>query len=263
MRWNAARASMSEATWSGSVSGCDAGDMDSAGRARALELLNTYRMIADQPEVDDDATKNATSQECALMMTANNELNHYPPTSWKCYSSDGAGGAGSSNIASGPAVMAMDMYMQDWGNETTIGHRRWILSNSLGPVGIGSTSSYSCLNVIYGSGSSSKKWVAWPPEGDFPYEAVSAGGYTTLDQNGWTVQSDSIDVSNATVTVTEDGVEKAVTTASLLSGYGSTYAIKITPKSWSSKKGATYHVELGNISKAIAYDVTMVDCDAY
>lgn len=261
-RWEAAREDTREASWSGNVSSCDAGDLDDEGRGRALTVLNAYRFLAGQPEVEDDPAKNAASQECALMMHANGTLDHYPSSSWNCYSSSGASAAGSSNIASGPAVMAMDMYMQDWGNDTTIGHRRWILSNQLGPVGIGSTTSYSCLHVIYGSGSSSRSWVAWPPEGYFPYEALTAGG-SSIDQNGWTVQSDSIDVSRADVSLSEDGVEKEVLTSSLLSGYGSTYAIKITPRGWQSRKGSVYRVTLGGLSQPIDYEVEMVDCAAY
>ncbi len=259
-RWNADRADVTEATWSGNVGSCDPGDMDAAGRARALTVLNLYRYLAGLPEVTANTGANDDAQSCALMMHANNTLSHDPPTSWTCYDSAGADAAGNSNIASGPAVMAMDMYMQDWGNETTIGHRRWILSNQLGPVGIGSTSRYSCLKVIGGSGSAGADWQAWPPPGDFPYEAVSAGGYLTLDETGWTLQSDRIDLSRASVTVTDGGSNKAMTVDQLLQYYGSTYAIKMTPRGWASEVGHTYRVEVTGVSPTISYEVTMVGC---
>ena len=245
-------ANHSEGTWSGNAASCDAGDMDDAWRERALGAVNAYRVLADLPTVELDSSRNEMSQACALMMHANNSLSHYPPQSWKCYTSDGASAAGSSNIATSAAVSAVDMYMQDWGNETTIGHRRWILSNQLGPIGVGSTSTYSCLYVIGGSGSAAKTWMAWPPPGPFPVLAA-------VDSTGWTIQSDSIDVSRATPEVTADGVSLPMTVSTLESGYGSTYAVKMIPDGWASTAGTTYHVEVPDTD--IAYDVEMVDCN--
>lgn len=261
--WNSSREDLREATWSGNKGSCDAGDLDAAGRARALAVLNGYRAVAGQPLLTDDDTYNAIEQECALMQDAHGSLDHYPTPDWACYSADGASGAGSSNIASGPAVMAMDMYMADWGNDTTIGHRRWLLSNTIGPVGIGSTNSYSCLYVMGGRGTGTQAWIAWPSPGPFPYEAVGAGGYQSIDQTGWTLQSDSIDLSKGSVTVTEDGTEKAMTVSTLLQYYGSTYAIKMVPKGWTSKQGATYRVVVSGLSTTIDYEVEMVDCGGY
>jgi hypothetical protein len=250
---------MSEGAWSGSVGSCDAGDIAASGRENALRLVNLYRWLCDLPAVTDDDAKNAGNQECALMMDANGDLNHYPPTTWTCYTEAGAGSAGQSNIATAPAVSAVDLYMVDPGNPTTIGHRRWILSNSLGPIGIGSTSSYSCMNVLYGSGSAGAAWTAWPPPGPVPFEAF-APSWTSVDQTGWTVQSDSIELSGADVTVTMDGDELPVTVTALLSGYGSSSAISFIPSGWSTAAGNTYHVSLSGISSTIEYDVEVVDC---
>jgi hypothetical protein len=261
-RWNADRADLSEGAWSGSVDTCDAGDIASTGRENALRLVNLYRWLSALPPVDDDSAKNAGAQECALMMDANGELNHSPPTSWTCYTDGGASTAGQSNIATAPAVQAVDLYMVDPGNPTTIGHRRWILSNSLGPIGIGSTSTYSCMHVLYGSGSATAAWTAWPPPGRIPFEAFAPDGayWTNLDATGWTVQSDSIDVSGAGVTVTEGGVDKPVATTVLLGGYGSSSAISFIPSGWSTEAGKTYHVALTGVSPAIEYDVRVIDC---
>ena len=46
--------------------------------------------------------------------------------------------------------------MVDSGNATTIGHRRWILSNSLGPIGIGGTDRASCMWTLSGTGRAGK-----------------------------------------------------------------------------------------------------------
>ncbi|MFH1466159.1 MAG: hypothetical protein ABIO70_17370 [Pseudomonadota bacterium] len=49
----------------------------------------------------------------------------------------------------------------------------------------------------------------------------------------------------------------------LLANYGSSYAISIIPQGWSSQAGAVYQVELSGVNEAIAYEVEMVDCEAY
>lgn len=155
-RWNGDRANLGEGGWSGDAGSCNKGAVTQDGRDNALRLVNLYRWIADLPPVVEDAGKTGTAQSCALMMHANGQLSHAPPANWKCYSADGAAGAGTSNISGGPGVFSVDLYMIDFGNETTMGHRRWILSNSLGPLGLGSTSQYSCMLVIGGGGNAGK-----------------------------------------------------------------------------------------------------------
>jgi len=260
-RWRGDRQDRAEGAWSGNVAACNAGDVTAAGRANGLKLVNLYRAMAGLPAVTLDSTKNARSQKCALMMDANDSLNHAPPTSWKCYSQDGKDGAGQSNIATTPAVAAVDLYMSDPGNDTTIGHRRWILSNSLGPIGIGSTSDYSCMNVIGGTGKAGKAYVAWPPAGPFPSGALKASFDYELDKTGWSVQSDTIDLSKGKVTITDGTTNKPVTVNVLGANYGSKYAIRIVPNGWKSEKGHTYSVKVSGVSPAVAYDVQITDCD--
>ena len=183
-RWNADRADLDEGMWSGSVASCQPGDISASARANALRVTNLYRWIADLPAIETDATRDALAQACALMMTANDQLSHTPPGSWTCYSADGAEAAGNSNIASTAGVFAVDLYMVDPGNDTTLGHRRWILSNSIGPTGIGSTDSYSCMWTLGGNGNVGAAWTAWPPPGPFPWAAAQLP-WTSMDETGW------------------------------------------------------------------------------
>lgn len=261
-RWKGDRASLAEGAWSGSLASCAAGDVGAPGRANTLKLVNLYRWLSGLPAVVDDPARNDTAQSCALMMHANGTLSHSPPTSWKCYSAAGAGSAGKSNISPTPAVASIDLYMVDPGNATTIGHRRWILSNSLGPIGIGGTSGYSCLQVIGGGGSAGKEFTAWPPAGIVPLEAFAPpSAFSSVDATGWTVQSDSISFSGSTTaTIAEDGVDKPVDVATLANGYGSTNALKITPKGWTTKAGKSYAVSVKGASKPIDYVVQVVAC---
>jgi uncharacterized protein YkwD len=101
-RWRCDRMNRSEGSWSGNLASCNAGDISTAGRQNALKLVNLYRFLGGLPAVTTDATKNAAAQKCALMQHANGTLSHTPPTTWKCYSADGASAAGRSNIAGAP-----------------------------------------------------------------------------------------------------------------------------------------------------------------
>jgi uncharacterized protein YkwD len=263
-RWNADRADLREGSWSGSAASCAPGALLEPGPANTLRQVNLYRWLAGLPPVEADADLNVGAQACSLAMHANQTITHDVPASFSCYTALGAATAKVSNIATTAAVYAIDLYMADPGNEQTLGHRRWILSNSLGPIGIGSTSRYSCLSVIGGKGHAGRAWTAWPPEGVVPYGALvqgGNGGQMSVDVTGWSIQSDSLDLGRRDVTVTRDGEVLPITTDVLLGGYGSSSAIKITPAGWHTEPGHTYHVELGGGGQPIAYDVVVVDCD--
>jgi len=260
-RWTADRADMSEGSWSGSVASCDPGDVSADGRANALRVLNLHRWMVGLPEVTTDPMRDELAQACALMMHANGSLSHDPPMGWTCYSSDGATAAGSSNISTGPGVMSVDLYMVDPGNASTLGHRRWILSNSAGPVGLGSTSEYSCMWVLGGAGGGTNQWTAWPSPGPFPFEAISPLGFASINDTGWSVQSDDIDLDGAAVTITADGEPRPVTVTTLAGGYGSSSAISMIPQGWVAEVDTTYHVRVEGIAGGpIEYDVEIVDC---
>lgn len=265
-RWKADRANMSEGTWSGSVDSCTVGDISADGRENALRLYNLYRWLGNMPSVVTDPTRNAQAQACALMQHANGSLSHEPPMSWKCWTQEGANGSKSSNISGGPGVSSVAAYMIDNGNATTLGHRRWILSNSLGPIGLGSTGKgSSCMQNLSGTGKAGKAWIAWPPEGIVPIQAFGAGGGGGgggggIDKTGWHVQSDSINLAGAQVSVTANGADAPVTVTALQGGYGSRYAFRFNPSGWTSKAGTTYAVSVTGIPTPISYAVQVVDC---
>jgi uncharacterized protein YkwD len=261
-RWTADRANLSEGTWSGATATCTTGDMSAEARANALRLVNLYRWLAALPPVTTDPAHDAEDEACALMMRANNMISHMPPTTWLCYTAAGADGASNSNVSSGPAVSSVDLYMTDPGNPTTIGHRRWLLSNSLGPIGIGGTDRSSCLWTLTGTGKAGKPWMAWPPAGIVPVQAVFAGGTKGgADTTGWTVESDTINLANAQVAVTLDGANMPVTVAQLLGGYGSKYAISFIPMGWTTQANKTYSVAITGTATPISYTVQTISCN--
>jgi hypothetical protein len=250
---------LSEEPWNGDVASCNGGDMSMASRDTALRLVNLYRYIAGLPAVTTDPARNQQDQACALMMQANNTINHSPPNTWTCYTAEGAKAAGSSNLAGTGAIAAVDSYMLDPGNATTLGHRRWILSNSLGPIGIGSTAKYSCMWTLSGTGKAGKPWMSWPSPGAFPLQAF-ATSRQSIDTTGWSLQSDSINLAGAQVSVTFNGASQPVTVTQLEPNYGSRYAIRFNPMGWNAAAG-TYHISVTGIPTPIEYDVNVVSCN--
>jgi len=189
-------------------------------------------------------------------------LSHDPPTTWTCYTDVGAMGAMTSNISSGPGVSSVAGYMLDTGNETTFGHRRIVLSNRLGPIGLGSTGpgGASCMQNIGGTGTASKAWVAWPPPGPFPIQAYGSGT-RTLSATGWSVQTQrSISLASASVTVTSGGAAAAVTMSELDGTYGESNAVRLVPMGWTPAAGQSYTVTVSGVSMPISYTVDFVDC---
>lgn len=260
-QWKAARVSLSEGTWSGNSATCDAGDMTEDARANALRLFNFYRTAVGLAPVTTTPEGNRLAQNCAALMNANGTITHTPPSTWKCYTDEAAKTASSSSISSGPAVSSVDGYMIDPGNPTTIGHRRWILSNLITDVGFGSAGNFSCqYQPAKYKTSGAKPWVAWPPAGQVPVQALGGRFVGTVDQTGWTVQSDTVNLANAQVSVTSDGMDLPVTITQLGAGYGSMYALRFGPMGWTSAAGKTYHVKLSGTSMPIEYDVQIVDC---
>lgn len=260
-RWNTDRADLSEGSWNGSTATCDAGTLSQDGIDNALRLVNLYRWLSGLPEVEVSSELNGKAQECALMMHEYGGLSHNPtPDVFGCYSEVGSEAAGKSNLSPYAGVYSVDLYMSDPGNESTLGHRRWILSNGLGPIGLGSTSEYSCMYVIGGTSNGTTPWAAWPPAGAVPYELMNLA-WATLEETGWSLQSDSVDLTNAIVTITlDDGTDLPVTVNQLGQYYGSKWAISMVPNGWFSEPGRSYDVRVEATGGVIDYTVDIVDC---
>lgn len=261
-RWSSDRADLSEGSWNGSVDTCDPGTPDPAAMDNALRLVNLFRWISGLSAVETLPELNEMAQDCALIMEAYSWITHYPSESFECYTASGAQAAATSNLSPYPGVYSVDLYMSDPGNASTLGHRRWILSNGLGPIGLGSTSNYSCMQVIGGRGPDAAAWTAWPPPGVVPFELTQLA-WATLDQTGWSVQSDSMNLNGAAVTITrDDGTNLPVVVTDLLAYYGSQWAISIIPTGWGAEPGRAYSVHIESTGGVIDYTVELVDCNA-
>jgi hypothetical protein len=265
-RWNADNLQRGEGTWSGSVAECDPGAISEVGRENALRLLNLHRWLADLPPVTTSDQRNELAQACALLEDANwreSGLSHTPPDSWKCYSEEAADGAITSNISTGPGVVSVPAYLLEKGAEAAMGHRRIILSNELGPIGLGSTGpgGASCMQALPGKNDAARAWVAWPPPGVFPLAAYGEAP-RSLSDTGWSIQSDYIDLSKAKVSVSSRGRALATDVSELDPSPGSESAIRIVPNGWTVRAGETYEVSVTGIKPAIEYAIEIVDCDS-
>ena len=102
-------------------------------------------------------------------------------------------------------------------------------------------------------------WVAWPPPGFYPMELHEVA-YQTIDETGWTLQSDVKSLDGAQAQVTQNGQDMPVEVVELAANYGSFDALKITPQGWTMQTGAAYEVVVTTPSEVIAYSFQAVDC---
>lgn len=128
--------------WTGK--NCKAGKLSPATYTKALTRINYFRRLAG---VDDhvylDSSWNHFAQAAAVIMNANNTLNHDPGPAMKCYSADGKLGASTSNLSTivekSIQLLIADM-IQDGGSENKdCGHRRWLLNADAYKMGFGAT----------------------------------------------------------------------------------------------------------------------------
>jgi hypothetical protein len=76
-----------------------------------------------------DETLNQRAQQAAMLMSANGQINHAPPSTWSCYSASAADAAGKSNLGLGiNGPDAVEGYVAEPGaSNSSVGHRRWLL----------------------------------------------------------------------------------------------------------------------------------------
>ncbi len=211
--------------WTGDNSSCSEGTTSLTFRDAVLLRLNYFRAMAGVPaQVTFFDTYSAKSQKAALMMSVNGDLQHYPPSTWHCYTAEGAEAAGHSNLALGVNGRdAIDLYIHDPGNDNGFaGHRRWIFypqTQNMGtgdvPVNTGNAPANSLWVIDANFGgprpSTREEFVAWPPPGYVPYQVVYPR---------WSFSYPGADFSSATVIMMQRGLNVPVTLGPVSDGYG-------------------------------------------
>lgn len=262
-------------TWNGNTANCAAGTLSQDLQNKTLLRIKYFRKLAGLPndKITMEADLSAKCQDNALMIRANNAIDHQPPTNWKCYTADGALAAGKGNISFGTSdVKNIDAWMQDAGsNNMEVGHRRWILFSNATKFGIGFTESSGTLWVINGLPSpyslpaATPEYIAWPPKGFVPRQVVYPRWSLGVPATSYPFQ---VDFTNATVTM----VNAAGTTVPLnviyrnpiSNSYGGDNTISWEPTGvdLNSNFDQKYTVTVANVmvngtAKSYTYDVTI------
>jgi hypothetical protein len=251
---------VSDPLWTGNTSTCDAGTISADAVSKTLQRINYFRKMAGVSyNIKFDAVRNGKCQEAALMMHANYTLDHNPPTTWSCYTNNGAEAAGHSNLASGTTSYAINMYMSDYGTgNEACGHRRWLLYSRADTMGLGSTSGYQALWVIGGTvtPATMPDHIAWPPQGYVPAPLVFSR---------WSLGVPGGDFSSASVNMTDaSGTAVPLSIISTTSGYGDNTIVWLpTGIITNSTADVTYHVTVGNVNvggniKSYDYNVVII-----
>lgn len=188
-----------------------AGDTSQVYKAAVLARINFFRAMAGVPSIGYlDPNLNSKDQLGALMLYANQQLSHTPPTSWLRYSAAGAEALANSNICKGLLADAgcINLFMDDHGpNNLAIGHRRWFLFPSTPKMGTGDIpeGSQRLWNAVWVLDSASyfgprpatrEQFIAWPPRGYVPYQMV---------YNRWSFSYPNASFTGATVTMKRNG----------------------------------------------------------
>lgn len=256
--------------WTGNASTCSAGTQSAESLQKGADVLNFYRGMTGVGGVGLDPAFNSQAQQAALMMHANGQLNHYPPSTWKCYSTVGAETAGKSNLYGGPgytiknAADSINAYMDDYGaNNEAVGHRRWVLEPTTTTMGMGTTSSFNALKVVGTSTSTNypnPAWITFPSEGYFPQQLLPTS-------KRWSLSSEGVNFANASVTVKDmNGTLLPVKKLPVQNGYGpDTIAFEVSGvQNAPGEEVRSYTVHVANMSKnnqplSYTYTVRLVD----
>jgi len=261
--------------WTGNHGACDPGSTDMNFRDAVLRRINYFRAMAGVPaDVTLSDESNRKAQAAALMMSVNRQSSHNPPSSWICYSEEGAQGAGSSNLYLGVfSWTAITGYIMDpGGNNYPVGHRRWILYPQTQIMGTGDVppaQGYPPANALRVFDShmgesrppTREEFVAWPPPGYVPYQVVFPR---------WSFSSSGADFSAASVSMISNDTELSVSQADVVYGYGENTLVWVPTglserENWSHSGGdTTYSVNIRNVvinnqTRDFAYDVIVFD----
>lgn len=219
--------------WTGDITTCDPGATSVAYADATIQLVNYFRAMAGLPgTVTGNPTQDVKAQEAALMMAAEGDLDHSPPTTWACYSAAGDEAAGQSNLSlghAGPAAV-VGQVGDNGANNAFVGHRRWILYPPETRMGAGSVSggrSAMALSVFGDNNSgprpSTPEFVAWPNAGFVPYQVLPTPAFYNSNGPRWSfslnrAKQNEVDFSSATVTMTEGGASMGLSVQPVING---------------------------------------------
>ena len=269
--------------WTGSYSSGDSGAASVAGTTAAafkdavVLRINALRALAGVPAgITLLDTYSVKDQQAALMMSVNNALSHNPPSSWLCYTTDGAAAAGNSNLAignSGPRAITFGYIADPGSNNAAAGHRRWLLYPQTQLMGTGDVPASGSFNTANATWVIDSHFSDPRPTTRTPYVAWPAAGYmpAPLIFPRWSFSYPGADFSHATVTLTRDGATVATVLETLSPGAGENTLVWVyggldsnTTATPAVTTDSVFHVVVGNVvingsAQSFTYDVTAFD----
>ncbi|MGZ5971672.1 MAG: CAP domain-containing protein [Polyangiales bacterium] len=255
--------------WNGSVDAKQPGTTSPLFKAAVIDRVNWFRAMAGVPgDIVINEAASQKAQAAALMMSAQDDLSHDPPSTWADWTPEGAEGAHNSNLTLGVnGPEAITNYIRDDGeNNGPTGHRRWILypfSRAMGTGDVEAAGKHRAANALWPNVESEARkvrpidsFVAWPPKGYVPYSVVFPR---------WSFSYPDADFSQTTVTVLRDGSPLQIGAVDRASKYGEN-TIVFSPKTNFDKPKsdvtftiALHDVRIGGKPRDFAYTVTMFD----
>lgn len=208
------------------IDACERGELNDTQRNIILNEVNKLRAIHKLAPVTYRKEDEYQTQQGALMCTANNDINHTPPSSWYCYTSDGYSGTENSNLyikwltgnnwpSSRSAIVSwmIDSYT------SSLGHRQAIINPFVKNISFGRVDgkpkvttqwNASAMALQYRSGYNSQidvDYIACPYE-NYPPEMFQNDWLLNFsafyDKNNW-YNNQNVDPSNVTIEVSVDG----------------------------------------------------------
>lgn len=244
---------------------CQEGVINSEGFNFVINRMNYLRRLAGI--VDTSVMNQSFSQACqvaALMMHANNALDHHPHNNWKCYKKEAALAAGNSNLSLGYGFVdaLMGQMRDDGAGNYAVGHRRWILNPYNYTFGLGSTQNAMCLKVFdterHPNFSAIKfkptQYVAWPSADYFPLPLLP---------KRWSFSLENADFSSAQIVVSMNGIPLKVKQERQVQGYALNTIVWTVEHTF--KKDIDYTVTISQLKLAdgtiqtIVYTVSLLE----
>lgn len=257
------------------VASCNEGKLKDSEKQKVLSIYNQIRIIHGLKPLQYNSNYDIDVAKSALINVANSLLDHFPKTSYECYSQEGYNGSSTSNlyISSnfGPnSISESRKGIESWiidKNIEDLGHRRNMLNPFLKYASFGRVDGYSKKNPDYYLTGMTLKvhqfpdfhnlsdwnqdYVAYPYH-EYPSSFFDESWYLSFSvvadkSNIWNNSQALIDLSQATVTITGPN-NNTLTITNLKYDYAS-YGIPncLYWKASGIAKEITYNVTISNV----------------
>ncbi|NLB18731.1 MAG: hypothetical protein GX825_08405 [Syntrophomonadaceae bacterium] len=198
---------------------CYEGVLRDSEKQKTLDHLNYIRSLHGLNLVSYNYQDDIYTAKAALIIVANEKLNHFPDPNYKCYSEEGYTGSSTSNLYMwgwGYRPPKAEGFIDGWiidGGVESLGHRRWLLSpflksTSYGRVDVpGFTGAViKVVNDDLTTTTANVDYVAYPFE-NYPGNLFLKDWYLSFsvvaDRNNFWA-NENVDFKNATIEIEDD-----------------------------------------------------------